>query len=147
MNHTVQRHRRLYGLLNETGTFKHRHDLVCSFTDGRSENSSDLTDMEADQMIRHLEAIIKDGKISHVGVDRRGQQMRRRILSLCYNIGWTEWDYDDEKPVVDFERLDNWMLKYGHLHKKLNEYTYEELPTLVTQFENMAKSFLTGSDE
>ena len=44
MNHTIGRHRKLYGLLHETGTEKFRHELVFSFSHGRTESSQDLSD-------------------------------------------------------------------------------------------------------
>ncbi|MEI6683449.1 MAG: hypothetical protein WCO44_12505 [Bacteroidota bacterium] len=143
MNHTIGRHRRLYGLFHDTGTEKYRHDLVRSFTDGRTENSSELSDLEADELIRHLETLIKKPHGPTLsGVDYQGQQQRRRILSLCYNIGWVICNEASKKHQVDFTRLNSWMLKYGYMHKPLNNYSYQELPRLVTQFENMATSVL-----
>ncbi|HRY33416.1 MAG TPA: hypothetical protein P5531_10660 [Bacteroidales bacterium] len=143
MNHTTGRHRRLYGLLKESGTHEWRHDIVHTITQGRTTNSAELSDLEADEMIRYLEQMTKPEKYSQAGVDPQGQQMRRRILSLCYTIGWTRWNERYQRSVVDFERLDAWMMKYGYLHKKLNYYSYKELPTLVTQFESMAEHVLT----
>ena len=45
MNHTIERHRRLYGLLRDTGTNEYRHELVSSYSHGRTENSAELTDL------------------------------------------------------------------------------------------------------
>jgi hypothetical protein len=79
-------------------------------------------------------------KQTRSGVDFRGQKMRRRILSLCHTLGWNVWDHHSQKHVVDWERLNSWMLKYGYLHKPLNRYSYFELGKLVTQFENMVST-------
>jgi len=46
------------------------------------------------------------------------------------------------KRKLDMRRVNNWCLKYGYLHKLLDEYTYEELPKLVTQFEEVYKDML-----
>lgn len=35
----------------------------------------------------------------------------------------------------DYSHVHEWVKKYGYLKKPLNEYTYNELPKLVTQFE------------
>ena len=144
MNHTTGRHRRLYGLFHDTGTEKFRHDLVRSFTDGRTENSAELSDLEADELIKHLEKMVtKPHGPTRSGVDYQGQQMRRRILSLCYDIGWVNWNVSRSKHEVDWSRLNSWMLKYGYLHKPMNGYTYTELQRLVVQFEQMALAILT----
>jgi hypothetical protein len=144
MNHTIGRHRRLYGLFHETGTDKYRRDLVSSFTDGRTNNSAELSDLEADELIKHLEKMTrKEHGPTHSGVDYKGQQMRRRILSLCYNVGWVIWSQTRGKHEIDWPRLNSWMIKYGYLHKPMNDYTYSELQRLVKQFENMTTNVLS----
>lgn len=144
MKHTIGRHRRLYKLFHDTSTEKYRHDLVASFSDGRTTNSAELSDLEVDELVRHLEKITpRDHGTTLSGVDYKGQQMRRRILSLCYTIGWVVWDTEKKKHQVDFDRLDKWMLKYGYLHKPLNDYFYAELQKLVVQFENLSQETLT----
>lgn len=148
MNHTIGRHRRLYGLFHDTGTEKYRHDMVLDVTHGRTENSADLSNLEADELISHLEKLIqKPHGPTRSGVDYKGQQQRRRILSLCYNIGWVKWSEAAQKHQVDFDRLNGWMLKYGYLHKSLNDYSYKELQRLIVQFENMATSILTSQPQ
>ncbi len=145
MKHTIGRHRRLYGLLHDTGTEKFRHDLVRSFTDGRTENSTELSDLETDELIKHLEKMVKKPHgPTRSGVDYKGQQMRRRILSLCYNIGWVTWSDARLKHEIDWPRLNAWMLKYGYLHKPLNDYYFLELQKLVVQFENMTTAVLSS---
>ena len=146
MNHTIGRHRKLYGLLHETGTEKFRHELVFSFSHGRTESSQDLSDLEVDELISHLEKMTrKEHGATQSGVDYKGQQMRRRILSLCYIIGWVTWNQTLGKHQIDWPRLNGWMLKYGYLHKPMNDYTYAELQRLVKQFENMTIAALSPS--
>ena len=73
-----------------------------------------------------------------------GNKMRRYILSMCYKMGWTitktsldgKGTYDDP----DYERLNNWCVKYSYLHKPLNDYAYSELSRLVTQFQSLLYS-------
>ena len=146
MNHTIERHRRLYGLLRDTGTNNYRHELVYSYSHGRTENSAELTDLETDELIRHLIQMLKPkpegNHPTQSGVDYKGQQMRRRILSLCYTMGWSVWNEAKQKHDVDMSRLNNWMLHYSYAHKPMNDYSYGELQRLVVQFENMAKIVL-----
>lgn len=144
MNHTIERHRRLYGLLRDTGVSKYRHELVSSYSKGRTDNSADLTDLEIDELIRYLSQLPKQSqdpnRSTKSGVNYRGQKMRRRILSICYTIGWTVWDERAQKHRVDQPRLNAWLIKYGYLHKPMNHYTYAELGRLVSQFENLVPS-------
>jgi hypothetical protein len=72
----------------------------------------------------------------------RSNNMRRRILSICYSIGWTQFDDDKKKMVVNMDKLNAWLLKYGYLHKPLNKYSRQELPLLVTQFEKLETTVL-----
>ena len=148
MNHTIERHRRLYGLFRDTGTEKYRHELVLSYSQGRTENSAELTDLETDELIRHLVQLTKPKPVAahptRSGVDYQGQQMRRRILSLCYTMGWSVWNEAKQKHEVDWKRLNGWMLHYSYAHKPMNEYSYGELQRLICQFENMAKIVLAS---
>lgn len=70
-----------------------------------------------------------------------GNKQRRYILSMCYKMGWTVTKTSltgrGTYTEPDYERLNNWMLKYSYLHKPLNEYAYKELSRLVTQFKGL----------
>ena len=74
-----------------------------------------------------------------------GNKQRRKIFSLCHELGWTE--LVDDKQVVNDARLKGFLDKYGYLHKPLNFYTPQELPTLVTQFENMLTKQLASHED
>lgn len=149
MKHSLGRHRRLYGLFRETSTVKHHRNLVLSFSDGRTDNSAELSDKETDDLIHHLESMLNSKqkqdptKKTKSGFVYAGQRMRRRILSLCYTIGWTKFNERTIKHEVDWDRLNEWMLNYGHLHIPLNDYDYFGLQKLVAQFEKLAEETLT----
>ena len=76
------------------------------------------------------------------GSVQKMDRMRKRILSMCYSIGWTRYNPEKRRQEVDMDRLEAWLLKYGYLHKPLNDYTYMELPALVTQAERLLLSTL-----
>lgn len=145
MDHTLQRHRRLYKLLSATGNTECRHDLIRTFTDGRTGCSNDLSDLEIEELIHCLERMAGErqpGRVTNSGIDYDGQAQRRRILSCCYSIGWTRFDHIKRKHVVDFEKLNGWMLTRGYLKKPMNDYTRTELQLLVKQFERMTAQVL-----
>ena len=75
---------------------------------------------------------------------KKGDKMRKRLLSMCYQLGspWSNYDGMLDKMMINKSHLNNWMLKSSYLHKSLNDYTYAELPKLITQFENLFKSYL-----
>lgn len=58
-------------------------------------------------------------------------KQRRKILAICYELGWTV------DGRLDFERIDNFCVKRGSFKKKLNEHSGSELTKLVSQFEKL----------
>lgn len=141
LNHSYKSHKHLYQLLKETNLMEMRHELVMSYSQGRTENSALLYPTEIKQLIDYLKSI--RGTVHKPQNDfEAGDKMRKKILSLCYTIGWVRFSAHRQKMVVDMARLEAWMKKYGYLHKSLNDYKYNELPELVSQFERMAISFL-----
>ncbi len=121
MNYTLNK--QLNGLLTSAGLTAQKNDLVLGFTNGRSESRADLSDAEASEMIQYLEKVIG-------GHSEASNKMRRRIISYAHQMHWHLAD----TQAVDIKRLNNWCEKYGYLHKPLNNYSYDELPKLVSQF-------------
>lgn len=107
-----------------------KEDIVSNFSNGRATSSSNLYYAEADAIIRHL------------GMDKGREdpayKMRGKILSLAHQLDW----HVAGTQKIDFPRLNAWCVKFGYLHKRLDQYKYRELPTLVTQFEKMYNDFI-----
>lgn len=72
------------------------------------------------------------------------KKMRGKILHTAYEMRWTKILPGHAKPVVDYNKLENWMQNFSYLHKKLDRYTFKELPKLVSQFEAVYKHFLNN---
>jgi len=102
--------------------------MVEGFSNGRCTSSKELFMNEAADMIKHLKSLDPE--------ESKAEKMRRKIISLAHEMGWKV----DNK--ADMKRIDNWCTVYGHGKKKLNSYTYKELPTLVSQFEGVYRHFL-----
>jgi len=110
-----------------------RREIIKDFTNDRTNNSSDLYQDEIDELIYLL------NQSTPLAIDHsKGDFMRKRILKLCYQIGYTSFDQDQNKHIVDMNRLNNWMLNYSYLRKPLNQYSYSELIKLVNQFSSMS---------
>lgn len=103
--------------------------MILGFTGGRSSSRSDLTFLEAKKLIQHL----KQTDPNEPAADK----MRKKIISLAHEMHWKL-----PSGKADMKRIDEWAKKYGYKHKSLDNYSYKELPTLVSQFENMYKGFL-----
>ncbi|MBS4057780.1 MAG: hypothetical protein KGZ82_10730 [Bacteroidales bacterium] len=113
--------------------------LVSQASDGRTEHCGELTLDEMQRLLR----LASPGSQVQVSVDvEAGNRMRRRILSLCYTIGWTSYSATQRRAVVDMARLDEWMVSYSYGHKPMQDYTIDELPRLVSQFELMTKTLV-----
>ena len=127
-----------YSILAKRGLTEMKPHLVSSQSDGRTEHASQLTVSEMSALINRLQLA---PELRFDTTKTAENRMRRRILSLCYSIGWTTFNRVKGKHEPDWKRLEAWLTKYGYLHKaRLNDYTYNELTKLVTQFENFAKT-------
>ncbi len=121
------------GVIDLSGEFAH------SFSAGRTTHVSELTVKEGIELIKGLTA-------NDQSAERKQdeERMRRKIISHAYEMGWVITDISTgvSKLQADMESINAWCLKYGYLHKPLNEYTFEELPKLVSQFGRLHKQFL-----
>jgi hypothetical protein len=122
----------LHGLLNKAGLMPQKADLVTSFTKGRSESSKELTNDEAKEMITYLTSITDAS-------DAASQKMRRRIISMAHEMHW----HLPGTQAINMQRLNEWCENFSYDKKKLNAYTYNELPKLVTQFKIVYKDYLS----
>lgn len=68
--------------------------------------------------------------------------MRKKIIALMYQKGWTFTDTLTNKVRPDMKRLDEWLLESGKHKKPLMEHTYEELVNTVTQYELVFTRFI-----
>lgn len=131
--------KRLYGLINALGIDEEtKREMVANFTNNRTDRTSGMDYYEAQNIIDHMQAV-KDGKPQkpkHNNPDDPANKQRRKILSICHELGW-----EDGRGKIDWVRLNAYLLKYGYKHyEQLNDYSLAELPTLVTQFENLLKT-------
>ncbi len=117
----------LFRILSELGlkTEEDRHNLISGFTNGRTTSTKDLSDWEAESLIKHLESA------DYKACDK----MRKKIISMAIEMGWIVMR--NNKPSGDMNAIEQWCLNRSYLKKGLNEYTYKELPKLVTQFSMM----------
>lgn len=109
-----------------------KEELIYVHTDGRSTSIRDLRFEEADKVIKSLVS----GSVQY---HTPKEKMVRKILSMAHEMNW-----ELKTGKIDMERVNNWCVNYGYLHKPLDQYTGRELPQLVSAFENMHLKHLKG---
>lgn len=130
--------KRLHALLTKTGLHVRKSELVLSFTSGRSSSSKDLSGNEARELINYLDSELQK---QMRGIKEKADKMRKKIISFAYQMNWTVPNQRGGFSA-DIQRINNWCLKSGYIKKPFNDFEYHELPKLVTQFENVYKSYL-----
>lgn len=121
-------------LISKQGLTASRKDIIAGASDGRTESVRELHFDEARDLIKYL----KDNDPRELAAD----VMRKKIFAMAYEYkGLPRSAPDEDKKKVQAS-LKRWLLQYGYLHKPLNNYNYEELPKLVSQFQQVLKSLL-----
>jgi hypothetical protein len=123
-------------LITKTGNRDIKEEIILGFTEGRSKSIKDLSEKATKDLIKHLKELDPD--------ERSADTMRKKIISMAHELNWRLPLEAGKAPRVDMRRLDAWLQKYSYLHKKLDSYTYDELPKLVTQFESVYQKFLAS---
>lgn len=129
----------LHALLGKLNVDKEqKEELVYKHTKGRTSSSSAMLVHECQALINELQVIAN--KIPKSTEDQKKDRQRKKMFSIARELGWTK----DGK--VEVKRLYEWVEKYGYLHPKhLNDYTLQELPKLLTQFEYVLRSKVHAS--
>lgn len=118
--------------LNDKGYDVDRSSLIWDFTQGKKTSLKDLSSVEYREFISYLNRILSSTNI-------KADKMRKKIISYFHKMG-----YQEEDMTINMDRVNNWCCRYGYLHKRLNDYTENELPKLITQVESVYTSFLAG---
>lgn len=136
-----QQNSRLHKLIGNLHIDKEtKEELVFQFTKRRTPHSSEMTMEECQALINHLQVLDKQ-RVSITGTppprfaNTTANKMRRKILSMCHEMNWKE------NGMLDWKKINAWLLKYGYLHKSMNDYNEQELPKLVTQFEKLLTTY------
>jgi len=120
----------IYTLLKKNHIGDEKESIVSAFTANRTKHVSEMYGKEAAALIGHLKSLDV--------TDVRSEKMRNKILSMAHEMNWRI--KGTEK--VNMEHVNNWCKTYGYGKKSLDEYQYNELPRLVTQFEEVYKSHI-----
>ena len=131
-------------VIHKHGLVHDKANIIDSFTNGRTRSSKEMYESEA------IELLAAFNSKPAADTDDKKAPMLKKIFRMAHEINYiTKVQQVDKsgKMVVknDYSRLYEWVLKYGYLHKELRDYTYAELPKLVSQFEfGIFKHYIKG---
>jgi len=126
-------YRAAYAILNRRGLQQQKENIVAGISGGRTTSMRQLNHDESIALIRYLKEQQPTANDS--------SKMIGKIFYYCHEMGWTKKNKHG-KTVADGQRFDEWAVKHSYLKKKLQAYSYEEMPKLVSQFEQVYKHFL-----
>lgn len=136
MLRTLEQNKRLWSLSNSLNLDADGlKEYVLKYSNNRTGSSKQLTMTECQALINELDIIKKNINNTPVSNSNASQRMRRKIMSICHEMNWKK----DGK--LDWGRINDFMFKSSYLKKGLNSYAADELPKLVSQFEQLLKSY------
>ncbi len=132
MKATAKQLQAIHAILNKRNLIQNKAFMIEGITAGRSSSSKDLTFAEAAEFIK----ILNPGKPA----TNVSSPMMSKLFAMCYEMGWittTNVVQPDGsiKSKKDYSKVHAWVEKYGYLKKPLRDYSYKELPKLVTIFQ------------
>lgn len=139
---TETQNKKLHLLLSKAGLNEEKPELVSFYTDGRTTSSRDLYFQEAEKLIKYLEGITQG---SQPTAAEKADKMRKRVIAICYELGWIEPTEDQEERKMNMAFIDSFLKRRGYLKKPLNQFTAKELPKLVTQFKQILEHNKTAA--
>lgn len=131
-------HKRIHVLLSKLGLMEQKPSLVSSFTNGRTERSSEMTEAEAKGLATWLQQQtngMNSGEL--VSCDR----MRKNLIAIAYEMGWAS-PGNSQKAIADIDKF--CQSEKSPFKKPLMQHTHMELVQLVTQFKQMYKKHLNS---
>jgi len=139
MSLSPEKIKRLHAMLAMLDKMAYKIDYVIEVTKGRETSTKALSSEEYEDLIFRLQA-----EINKKGLNRPNNpevnktiRMRGKILSMCHEMQMQL----PGSTKLDMHRVNALVLKIGYLKKAFNDYSNKELPTLITQFEKVLKSY------
>ncbi len=132
------KHRQLMAILNKKGfDADSRHELVYSYTEGRTKSTRELFDLELTDLVNQL------NKIEQVSSQLTEQialkEKRAIILAIAQRVGIHEG--------TSFDKFNAFMETRSILKKRLSKYTLDELDELIKQFRGLEANFQKSAEK
>jgi hypothetical protein len=120
--------------LAKKGLMEEKASIIMQSTNGRTGHSSELYLEEAKALLKSL---LTTGQTPRQGSKNK---MIGKIFAMAHEIGWVgqKTSVNDKGQMFtanDYSKVYAWIKKYGYLHKDIKQYEFNEIPKLLTQFE------------
>jgi hypothetical protein len=119
-------------IISNRGLKEQKKQMILDASEGRTESSKCLTFDEASVLLQFLNG---EKSREQESIDR----MVKKLFAMAYDLRWisnkTEVTTNGLQSKKDYFVVYSWVLKYGYLGKELKAYKQNELPKLITQFE------------
>lgn len=127
----------IHALLSNAHLRSQKESIISGASGGRTTHISQLSPREVRSLVKFLQSAVQNRRNDHEKMDRQ----RKLMIHFARQMGWEIEDGEGNKKA-DMERIHNWCIKTGYLHKPLMKYNASELPKLVNQFQKMYLAFL-----
>lgn len=125
-------------LLSKMGmTEDQRHELVYSWTTGRTSSTTKLYDDELQELIQKLENDFAAPQGASPRVELEKRKKRSRVLAIAQRCGIHEG--------TGFEKFNRFMLNRSIYKKELHLYNLDELDELIRQFRGLEQNYLASA--
>lgn len=139
MSIDTKRSARIFALLAKTGKTAYRDEVYWEVT-GNKYSTKDLTNEEADRVIKYLDDLYRSQHGPDIHKVDKADRMRKKILSMCHEMGMRL-----PSGKIDMVQVNKMVAARGHMKKagktELNQYTEAELPALIVQFQRIRSSY------
>jgi hypothetical protein len=126
------KHRQLMAILTKKGfDADSRHELIYSYTNGRTKSTRELYDLELTDLVNHLNKI--EQASSQLTEKIALKEKRAIVLAIAQRTGIHEG--------TNFDKFNAFMEARSILKKRLNKYTLDELDELIKQFRGLEANF------
>lgn len=130
----------IYGLLRKHGLSDDKARIINEISGGRTGSTAALYFNEAHQWISAMTKL----------EEKKSDPAQRMINNIVAMAREMQVVYRQDVVNADgrvqtksnYSRLNKWMKESSYLKKPLRDYTYEELPKLVSQYKNIYFSWL-----
>ena len=131
-------------LLSKAGVDEEtRHDLVYSWTAGRTQSTTELYEQELTDLIWKIENdAFFAGNIRHTANAMLELEIKRKrsvVLAVAQRVGI--------HTGTDFDKFNAWMEARSILKKRLSKYTFEELDELISQMHQLEANFKKSAEK
>lgn len=124
--------RQLFAVLRKAGIDDdQRRDLIRQYTDGRTDSTTGMYDVEAGRLIANVRQ-----QYNPLTDFWKGDPMRKKVIAICRSMGW------EQEGKADMDRINAWCVDRGPYKKPLNNHTTNELPKLIHQVEQVYEWWL-----